>query len=92
MTPRERAEALVRPWKNSFRAKEIFAASEMTNRIEEGITEHVRALLADEATVEAVANAIARMDEEMSTGGDERSGYRFLASAALAALRSKAGV
>jgi hypothetical protein len=52
--------------------------------------EHVRALLADEATIEVVANAIARMDEEMRTGGDERSGYRFLAEAALTALRGKA--
>jgi len=89
MTPRERAEALVRPWKNSFRASEIFAEAEMTNRIEEGITEHVRALLADnEETIEVMAMAAWREADFC----EEVEDFIMAMRTALAALRRKAGV
>jgi hypothetical protein len=87
MTPRERAEAEAQEWYTMTRL-------EVKERLEKVLTEHVRALLADdEATIEVMAQAIGKMDEEMTYGCDStKSGYGFLASAALAALRRKAGI
>jgi len=85
MTPRERAEAIVAKWSLAPIAWEG-EDDRLEAAIGEGITEHVRALLADdEAMIEAMVEAYyAAMKETQEVEGCMR--------AALAALRRKAGV
>jgi hypothetical protein len=81
MTPRERAEAFV----ESYVSPEAFIwGEEDTQALTAAITEHVRALLADdEATVELMAD---RLGSWLRPGLDAR----YVACAVLAAQRGKA--
>jgi hypothetical protein len=115
MTPRERAEEATRDvaeWDDRTSPEDqplmlLITEAELTDVIETAITEHVRAVLADdEAMIEAMAKAINADIMENATrdhpamrpllwdemGLKNRDDYRKTARAALAALRSKAGV
>jgi len=98
MTSRERAGAAIRraimAWDGNPATISGNLIYKITSEVSDAITEHARALLADdEATIEAIVNAFcqAAMDRSLS---DFRDGERDMAiaggRAALAALRRKA--
>jgi hypothetical protein len=83
MTPRERAEAVVEKMGGEVGPDKVFWPETWRRTIETAITEHIRALLADEATIELMADRLGDWLQPRLRALDA-------ARAVLAALRGKA--
>jgi hypothetical protein len=89
MTPRERAEAVVEKMGGEVGPDKVFWPETWRRTIETAITEHIRALLADnEETIEVMAMAAWREADFC----EEVEDFIMAMRTALAALRRKAGV